>query len=247
MRTSRKAFVPQLAAIERRQTRIQRIRTQQAILNVTDPTPEVLEQHHVIGKLQNHPEDINIFLQKHSDDPAAKNFLQKLRIHLLPRIREIHSCLGPPGPANNTASTPNDVLFKANRFYSHALLRINYTTYDVRRGTDIVNSHTDHRHIMLLAHDDTRPLTDHPFCCARVLGVYHANIILTGPESMDYESRRLEFLWVQWFELEASGSWEQCSLDKGRFNPIHQTDAFGFIDPADVLRCCHLIPAFADG
>ena len=100
---------------------------------------------------------------------------------------------------------------------------------------------------MLLAHDDTRPLTDHPFCYARVLGVYHANIILTGPESRDYESRRLEFLWVQWFELEASGSWEQCSLDKGRFNPIDQTDAFGFIDPADVLRCCHLIPAFADG
>ena len=100
---------------------------------------------------------------------------------------------------------------------------------------------------MLLAHDDTRPLTDHPFCYARVLGVYHANIILTGPESRDYESRRLEFLWVQWFELEASGSWEQCSLDKGRFNPIDQTDAFGFIDPVDVLQCCHLIPAFADG
>ena len=72
MRTSCKAFVPQLAAIECRQTRIQHIRTQQAILNATDPTPEVLEQHHVIGKSQNHPEDINIFLQKHSDDPAAK-------------------------------------------------------------------------------------------------------------------------------------------------------------------------------
>jgi len=28
---------------------------------------------------------------------------------------------------------------------------------------------------------------------------------------------------------------------------MHTADAFGFIDPADVLRCCHLIPAFADG
>ncbi|KIK16607.1 hypothetical protein PISMIDRAFT_113057 [Pisolithus microcarpus 441] len=24
-------------------------------------------------------------------------------------------------------------------------------------------------------------------------------------------------------------------------------DTFGFVDPADVLRCCHLIPSFADG
>ena len=28
---------------------------------------------------------------------------------------------------------------------------------------------------------------------------------------------------------------------------MHRTDAFGFVDPADVLRSCHLIPAFADG
>ena len=72
MRTSHKSFVPQLAAIERRQTRIRRIRTRQAILSAADPTPEVLEQHHVIGKSQNDPEDINKFLQKNSDDPAAK-------------------------------------------------------------------------------------------------------------------------------------------------------------------------------
>ena len=24
-------------------------------------------------------------------------------------------------------------------------------------------------------------------------------------------------------------------------------DAFGFVDPADVLRCCHIIPTFTDG
>ena len=32
-----------------------------------------------------------------------------------------------------------------------------------------------------------------------------------------------------------------------RFIPMQSTDAFGFVDPADVLRCCHLMPAFADG
>ena len=72
MRTNHKAFVPQLAAIERRQTRIQRIWMRQEMLNTTDPTPEVPEQHHVIGKSQNFPEEINAFLLKNSHNPAAK-------------------------------------------------------------------------------------------------------------------------------------------------------------------------------
>ena len=141
---------------------------------------------------------------------------------------------------------PNDVVFKGNRFYSHFLLQINYTTYDLRHETDTVNPCTDHHDIMLLAEDGGK--SSHPFCYARVLGIYHTNIIFTGPESKDYQSRRLEFLWVRWFELLAApAGWDQCSLDKGRFIPMHREDAFGFVDPADILRCCHLIPAFADG
>ena len=26
-----------------------------------------------------------------------------------------------------------------------------------------------------------------------------------------------------------------------------QADAYSFVDPADILRCCHIIPSFADG
>ena len=89
---------------------------------------------------------------------------------------------------------PNDVLLKGNRLYSHSLLRINYTTYDLRQETDTINPHTDHRNIMLLAQDDRSSAISHPFCYARVLGVYHANVIFTGPESRDYQSRHLEFL-----------------------------------------------------
>ena len=72
MRTSRKAYVSQLAAIERRQARIQQIRMRQEMLSTTDPTPEVPEQHHVIGKSQNFLNDINVFLQDNSGDPAVK-------------------------------------------------------------------------------------------------------------------------------------------------------------------------------
>ena len=75
MRTSHKAFIPQLAAIEHRQAQIQCIQMQREKVSLADPSPEVLEQHHVIGKSQNFPKDINIFLQKNLEDPAAKVIL----------------------------------------------------------------------------------------------------------------------------------------------------------------------------
>ena len=36
-------------------------------------------------------------------------------------------------------------------------------------------------------------------------------------------------------------------LHKIGFVPSSDEGAFGFLDPADVVRACHLIPAFADG
>ena len=72
MRMSRKAYVSQLAAIECQQARIRWIQMRQEMLSTTDPTPEVPEQHHVIGKSQNFPNDINVFLRDNSGDPAIK-------------------------------------------------------------------------------------------------------------------------------------------------------------------------------
>jgi len=39
----------------------------------------------------------------------------------------------------------------------------------------------------------------------------------------------------------------QHALDTVRFVPMADEDVFGFVDPADVLRGCHVIPSFADG
>jgi len=65
----------------------------------------------------------------------------------------------------------------------------------------------------------------------------------------DYEARRLDFLWVRWYEVvdpEASG-WRSSRLDSIRFPPMNEADAFGFVDPKDVLRGCHILPNFAKG
>ena len=141
-------------------------------------------------------------------------------------------------------STLNQVVVKGGHIYQHQLFRINYTTYDVHRGQDTINPRTDHCDIMLLAPLDSA----HPFLYARVLGIFHMNIIYTGSGSKDYLPRRLDFLWVHWFEVvDVPAGWEHAALDSLRFIPMSQDDAYGFVDPAHVLRGCHLIPAFAGG
>ena len=171
--------------------------------------------------------------------------MPKLKAHLLPRIWEIH--LGKEnkdGLELDGLPSITQVLFKVNHIYRHNLLRINYTMYDVRRETDMINPRTEHRDIMLLARDGS----NHQFCYARVLAIYHANIVYTGPGSMDFSSRHIEFLWVRWLELvDLSAGWDARLLDKVRFVPMNRADAFGFVDPGDVLRSCHLVPVFAAG
>jgi len=138
----------------------------------------------------------------------------------------------------------SQVVLKDERIYRHNLFCINYTTYDVRRAQETVNPRTDHRDVMLLSHQPSA----HPFCYACVLGIYHTNAIYIGPGLRDYQSRRIEFLWVRWFEvLNRSVGWDHTTVDSVKFPPMAEVDAFDFIDPADVLRCCHIIPAFADG
>ena len=58
----------------------------------------------------------------------------------------------------------------------------------------------------------------------------------------------MEFLWVRWLELvDAPATWDTYLLDKVRFVPMNRADAFGFVDPRDVLRSCHLVPDFTAG
>jgi hypothetical protein len=134
--------------------------------------------------------------------------------------------------------------------YKHNIIRINYTTYDMRRAQDIINPNTDHKDIMMLSSGGLDS-QHHEFCYARVLGIYHANVIYLGTGEPDYRGRRMEFLWVQWFkpmpELPVQKSWTKHRLDALGFLPITDPNAFGFVDPACVLRGCHIIPRFSMG
>jgi hypothetical protein len=191
----------------------------------------------------------------------------KLKDHLLPRIKNVHleeaasnrddarPSQADLTPANQVTNSDcherNSVFLKNDRIYHHHIARFNYTTYDVRRAQDVINPGTSHCDILLLADRNiaTRSQCDHPFLYARVLGAYHANVAYTGDGMLDYEARRIEFLWVRWFEHDDTRSlgWKGLRLDSVHFPSLATEGAFGFVDPKDVLRGCHIIPAFAGG
>lgn len=129
--------------------------------------------------------------------------------------------------------------------YLHSIMQINYTTYDVHRGQDTINPNTNHCNVMVLADSNDSDAETHAFHYAYVLGIYHVNVIYTGSRMLDYHARRLEFVWVQWYNhLQPYGSWSACTLDHLSFPPITADSAFGFIDLNDIVRSCHIIPAF---
>lgn len=193
--------------------------------------------------------------------------MPKLKEHILPRIRNMHlkeaasntdTKSSQPGllssKENDTAGFNHaSVLFKNDCLYSHQLARFNYTTYDVRRSQDVINPDTPHCDIMALADTDHSGLdgtgSDHTFLYGRVLGIYHVNVVYTGEDMVDYSARRVEFLWVRWFQYVGlkSVAWKDLRLDAVDFPPMASEGAFGFLDPSHVLRGCHIIPAFASG
>jgi hypothetical protein len=153
---------------------------------------------------------------------------------------------------NNDDGDPNAVLFKHDRIYPHNLCRVNYTTYNVRRAQDVINPSTSHHNIMMLAdtkNDEDSLDHDHPFRYPRVLGVYHANVLYVGRSMVDYQPRRVEFLRVRWYENigVVRNGWKDDMLDCIKFPPVAGDDSFGFVDPSDMLRSCHVVPHFTSG
>lgn len=135
-----------------------------------------------------------------------------------------------------------------DRIYAVKVLRINYTTYDIRRDQDSVNPRT-HCDVMLHSPETETDPDAHPFWYARVLGVFHTKVLHTGENALNRSVQHMEFLWVRWFGIEPRyrSGFKVARLPKVGFVPEADESAFGFLDPSLVLRGCHLVPAFAAG
>ncbi|EGO00220.1 hypothetical protein SERLA73DRAFT_53017, partial [Serpula lacrymans var. lacrymans S7.3] len=60
--------------------------------------------------------------------------------------------------------------------------------YDVCRVQNVINPKNLHCNVMLLYHYDNTGTQSHLFCYARVLGIYHANIVYVDFRTTDYQS-----------------------------------------------------------
>lgn len=129
-----------------------------------------------------------------------------------------------------------------DRIYRHKVLRVNYTTYNLRRDQDSLNPRT-HSDIMVLSGDDTQP-----YWYARIIGIFHAMVLQTG-QSKSGDPKKMEFLFVRWFGIDDDddkiGGWRTKKLHQIGF--VEGDKAFGFVDPADIIRGVHLIPRFSLG
>jgi hypothetical protein len=110
-----------------------------------------------------------------------QGFVSKLKNHLLGRIRG-HDF---DGDAHHLFSDDdrNSIRIRNNILYRLSTFRVNYTTYDMRRDFDTINSKT-HPFVMVSSPETEEDA--HPFWYASVLGVFHADIQYTGKDSQDF-------------------------------------------------------------
>ncbi|TFK59842.1 hypothetical protein BDN72DRAFT_780189 [Pluteus cervinus] len=192
-------------------------------------------------------------LRDHSGDPAFKDFLPRLKAHLLADHQKL------PFTGESAVFSEQElfqVRIQHNMIYSHATAGFNYTTYDIRREQDKIHVTkrldgtsvyiSERCDVMLHADEDGKANEEpHPYWYARVLGIYHAQVFFPGVS----RPKRVDFLYVRWFgrDMEWNGGPRALRLDRLGFVPANDPDAFGFISPSVVIRACHLVPAFALG
>ncbi|KAJ6599568.1 hypothetical protein B0H10DRAFT_2441233 [Mycena sp. CBHHK59/15] len=169
-----------------------------------------------------------------------RGFMDKLKDHLLGRLlnREFdgdtHDEFGP--------EDRNTVRIIANKIYASKTLRVNYTTYDVRRDQDALNPRTSS---FVMVRSPETEAGAHPYWYAQLLGVFRANVFRVTNSSMT-SPVLMEFLWVRWLGVEPGyrSGLSRARLPKVGFVPEIDPYAFGFLDPARVVRGSHLIPDF---
>ncbi|KAG2046631.1 hypothetical protein BDR06DRAFT_985499 [Suillus hirtellus] len=248
LRTELSKYTPaQLAKHERRRCVLRRIAEARDMPpsgshdyhSPADASPSTSSgQHHRIATTQASPINLYTFLRGNNSDLAVKNFIPKLKDHVLFRLRklDISHC-----DHTFTDEEHNMVIIPNNMIYSVQTMQVYYTTYDLRREYDTINPRT-HADVMVLLGE---LMPSHPYWYAQVLGIYHMETWLTNGGQP--AKQHLEVLWVRWLvPLQNHRSSMTCTrLPKVAFVDELDLDAFGFLDPSQVIQGTHLIPAFA--
>ncbi|KAJ3526650.1 hypothetical protein NM688_g8235 [Phlebia brevispora] len=211
----------------------------------TDPLPYTPpDKHYHVSESNRYHEDLMRWLAQNRDDPAVKNFESRLKDHLLARLTEISDTEEPEFTDNDR----QNLVIVNDRLYRHKVIRINYTTYDLRRAQDSLNPRT-HADIMVRSQEDQDGSNAHPYWYARIVGIFHLYVQDFRETAKTSEPQRMDVLWVRWFgrDMTAPGGFRARRLYRIGFVSDDDPDAFGFILPDEVIRGVHLIPAFKHG
>ncbi|KAJ3557352.1 hypothetical protein NP233_g11763 [Leucocoprinus birnbaumii] len=246
-RTNKQAgFTAQIAKQQRRQRILRKIGQLQhpssllALPHDDEPLmPISPRDHHYISPSQKKYLDVIAWVGKHPNDPALQNFVFKLKNHLLARIR------GDPDDTTYPASNHIRLGFLRNRIYHRKRVQINYTTYDLRRSQDTINPDY-HADIMVLSESQGED-TGSAYAYARVLRVFHAEVFDHNSQSPHPGPKHTEFLWVRWYNVDTTYSAGFQHRRLPRLRLASGDEAFGFIDPSNIIHAVHLIPGFAHG
>ncbi|TCD63562.1 hypothetical protein EIP91_005233 [Steccherinum ochraceum] len=267
-RTNKHGFVQQIAKHQRRAQILEKIRRRNGAkptqipkrrqrrspaLSFTDSEPLPYTspdmRYHMSSEVR-YAVNITAFLTENREDPAVKDFLPRLKDHLLARLRGMDYD-GDERPFSEAER--QSVIIMNNTMYKHKVLRVNYTTYDVRRAQDSLNPRTQ-SDVMLLGHDDECD-DFHPYWFARIIALYHVFAYLQDSTDRRRPPQvvRVEFAWIRWLGRDGShaSGWQARRLPRvGFVDATGNGDAgpaFGFLDPGQIIRAVHLMPAFAHG
>jgi hypothetical protein len=213
------------------------------------PSPEA---RYTIAESSREVVSIPQWLESNATDPAFKvspldhpydlitdsrqGFMPNLKDHVLRRLRRITVRID--DDFTYSLKDHGDLHIKHNELRFHQTMRINYTTYDIRRDSDSIT--TTHPNIMLLANEDLSEVT-HPYWYARVMKIFHLDVMDRASSVKEYH--RIDILWVRWYGLTADwsgGSDEKQLLRLGYVEGVE--NGFGFVDPSEVIRGCFLLP-----
>ncbi|KAF8549149.1 hypothetical protein OG21DRAFT_1421778 [Imleria badia] len=166
--------------------------------------------------------------------------MQALKSHLLSRLLGLDY----DGDESSFTSEQRSAICLTNLHLvvESKLLRINYTTYDIRWDHDTIR--TSRGDVVMTSSRDE----DHPFWYARVIRAWHGIQAHFCPDGLGVSSskRNMEVLWVRWLGIDEDHRWgfKEGRLPKIGFVPdCTDHSPFGFLDPSLVIRGYHLIPA----
>ncbi len=123
-------------------------------------------------------------------------------------------------------------------------MRVNYTTYDIRRDQleDSLNPRTQADMVLLSQRDDGNAAEfAHPCWYVCIIGIFYVYATRAGD---DFYEQRVDFLWILWLgrDMRHKSGFKTRRLPRIGFVPSNDPDAFGFLNPRDVVWATHLIP-----